>query len=325
MKHLCFALSLVLLFSSCRKNLSSKDEVITAVVASDANSPLKAHSLTFTSNYPIKPAEVPPFSFTKTQYPDARVRTIRMLSRAWSIYPGYPKGAIELIGTFTYASNPGGKILDRPVAGIAPHLAYFKGTTEVLGYDNPGKPESVFKRNVNYQIFLSKEGYCLVIRDLDQQYDPLEISYYYEHPSIIANIVTREYSTSQIKIHDAIIDQYGNITGFRKTSDPQFQPQSWFTITYDYTKPRGSKNFSYIPSQNLVSQEFSLMEVMQWLPRETHQRAGASGVFIMENPQQTQITQSQIYRNFKFDVNGNQTSLTYGDNVLQRTSWHVQP
>jgi len=62
-----------------------------------------------------------------------------MLSRAWPIYPGYGKGAVELIGTFTYSGNNTGIFPD------APHIAYFKGTSEILGYDNPGVVEHIYK------------------------------------------------------------------------------------------------------------------------------------------------------------------------------------
>ena len=65
MKHLCFALSLFLLLSSCQKDLSPKDGVNTAVVASEANSALKSHKLTFASNYAVNPRRSSTFQLYK--------------------------------------------------------------------------------------------------------------------------------------------------------------------------------------------------------------------------------------------------------------------
>ena len=314
MKQLCFALSLVLLLSSCQKDLTSKDEVITAVVASDANSPLKSHTLTFTSDYPVKPGEVPPFSFTKTQYSDARIKTIRMLSRKNPIHPEFKKEAVELIGTFTYAPNTIGYYPD------APHLAYLNGTSEVWEYYKTpagvGTRKSISKKNVNFRFFITPEGYCMAIEDLTSgtAETVLQVGYNPDRPHVI-DIINVPAST----LYYPNYDQYGNVTGFHF---PYGEPQSYLHISYDYSSPRGNKNFSFIPSQNLISQEFSLLEVMQWVPQPTHARKSAGGIFKVNG---VKVYQDQVYKNYMFDVNGNQKSLTYGDNILQKTSWHVQP
>ena len=329
MKHLCFALSLVLLLSSCQKDLTSKDEVITAVIASDANSPLKSHKLTFASNYAVNPGEVPPFSFTKTQYSDARIKTIRMLSRKNPIYPGFKKEAEELIGNFTYGAFRGDS--------VTPNLAFLTGTNETWEYyklpSGAGARRSVGKKAINWRFKLDVNGICRTIEDLNLPtvYGPKIIFDWNPNSTnhnshLIRNYTDRNGNDSARKFGFFALDEYGNILRFRQnySSDLVQNPgESSVIISYDYSIPRGSKNYSFIPTQNLVCQEFSLLEVMQWIPQPTHQRTTGTGVFMLAN--RSVVTQSQTYKNYKFDANGNQTSLTYGDNVLQKTTWHVQP
>lgn len=90
--------------------------------------------------------------------------------------------------------------------------------------------------------------------------------------------------------------------------------------TYDYTVPATNKRYNYIPSQNLISQPFSLLEVMQWLPPSTHQRKGVTGTFYPYN-NSYKVAQSQTYKNHKFDSKGNLLSYTYADNAPQKTTW----
>ena len=320
MNHACSALAILVILSSCQKQFTSKDEIKTAVVASEANSPLKCHTLTFTSDYPAKPGEVPPFSFTKTQYLDARVKTIRMISRKNPIHPAFKKEAVELIGTFTYAAN---NTQNRP---SAPHLAFLKGTREVWEYykttTGAGARRSISKQNLNWKFYFSARGYCVGLVDQDltrpsggevpiEEY-LIEASYSLENPDMV------ELYFINHGVYYPINDQYGNPTSW---DFPYGEPNSWFRITYDYTAPRGSKNFSYIPSQNLISQEFSLVEVMQWFPQATHARKSAGGTFKVNG---VKVNQDQVYKNYLFDAAGNLKSLTYGDNILQKTTWHCQ-
>jgi len=316
MKHVCSALAIIVFFSGCQKQFTSKDEVTTVVVASDAVSPLKCHTLTFTSDYPAKPGEVPPFSFRKTQYPDARIKTIWMISRRFPIHPAFKKEAVELIGTFTYAAN---NTQNRP---SAPHLAFLKGTREVWEYyktpAGAGARRSISKENLNWKFYFSARGYCVGLVDLDKTRPSggevpieeylLEVVYNTENPDQV-DLYTYSYPYH---------DQYGNTISFYF---PYGGMTSYFRITYDYTAPRGSKNYSYIPSQNLISQEVSLVEVMQWFPPGTHARKSAGGTFPVNG---VYVNQDQVYKNYQFDAKGNQISVTYGDNVLQKTTWHCQ-
>ena len=327
MKHICFALSLILLLSSCHKDLSSKDEVITAVVASDANSALKSHKLTFTSNYAVNPGEVPPFSFTKTQYSDATIKTIRMLSRKNPIYPGFKKEAEELIGTFTYRPYTG------PSSGDIKVQAFLKGTKEVWEYyklpNGTGARRSVSKKNIDMRFDLNASAHCLMVWALDgddsvfpntKEYIVLDLLYLQSGDVYSPALLARERQFAAYREYTPVLDDKHNLLTFNPTHPEQ--NLSTFKISYDYNLPRGSRNYSFIPPQNLISQEFSLLEVMQWLPQPTHQRKTAGGIFYVNG---VKVSQDQVYKNYKFDANGNQTSLTYGDNVLQKTTWHVQP
>ncbi|HTF31887.1 MAG TPA: hypothetical protein VK625_23680 [Flavitalea sp.] len=47
-----------------------------------------------------------------------------------------------------------------------------------------------------------------------------------------------------------------------------------------------------------------------------------AGVFTLPNG--TKVTQSQVYKNYVFDAKENQTSLTYGDNLPQKTTWYCK-
>jgi hypothetical protein len=329
MKHFLQMLCVALFFISCQKTLTTETDVTTATLASNANSPLKSHTLTFTSNYPVKAGEVPPFSFTKTVYPDHRVKTIRMLSRKNPIYPGFAKQALELIGTFTYAANPNSPPPDDPAA--LPHLAFLKGTMETWDYykaaNGSAAKRSLGKKVVNWKFYFNDQGICLSVEDINPPLpEGVKTTFQWTPDYAWINDIYDDAGHFSVRKFGFInSDQYSNITGFTNGYEGAITHpgESNFTITYDYSAPAGSKNYSYIPTQNLICPEFSLMEVMQWVPKATYQRKTASGKFMLPNG--TIVTQSQVYKNYKFDANGNQTSLTYGDNVIQKTTWDVQP
>lgn len=308
MKLALSAAVMLLLFSACQKDFSSAGESTSLAISSDALTPLPCHSISFKIDKPDVPGEVPTFRFTKTLYPDTRVKTINMLSRVNPIYPGYKKQAVELIGTFTYE----------------PNTAYLKGTKQVWEYyktaSGVGARRSISKSDVNLRFYFTDAGYCDYIAYTNEPgvLGPLEIYYPTGTKNIVGIYVYGRGYDNFIK-YEVVPDQFGNITRFTNEYGVNAGKNSSVTYTYDYNIPRGSKNYSFIPSQNLISQEYSLLEVMQWVPQETHQRKGVSGIFYLTNG--TKIEQKQVYKNYKFDSKGNQVSLTYGDNVLQKTAW----
>lgn len=306
---------MLLIFSSCQKAYKD-DSKNGETVSSNALAPLPCHSTSFITNYPTNAGAIPPFKFTKTLYVDTRVKTINMLARAVPVYAAYRPQACEIIGTFTYGTN----------------TAYFKGTKEIWEYyktsTGAGARKSVSKKNVYWRFsFNPNTGFCEIVYDMLYGGVIVELSYDYTNPKMLTNIYLPEHpdrGPSGAILYYVTNDQYGNISTF------YFPYNRWISYpsyTYDYTKPRVAKNLSYVPSQNLICQEYSLLEVMQWLPPSTHLRKTTSGTFYPYPTSTypfntgTKIVQSQTYYNQSFDAKGNMTSYTYADHVLQKTSW----
>jgi len=313
------AACLLLLFTACKKDISVQDDSINAnAIASDALSPLSCHSTEFISDHPVVGGKVPPFKFTKTLYADTRVKTIDMTSRVFPIHQFYQSHSVQLKGQFTYG----------------PNRAYLKGTSETFAhykYPDGTVKKSIAKKNINLKFYFTPEGYCRKITDLNRSQGPAEnqepiiLDIAFTSPQIIAIIGVLESPEVEAGVlYYPRYDQYGNILTFDR---PYNRWASFLTYTYDYSKPRGTKNYSFIPSQNWISQEYSLLEVMQWLPQSNHQRKSVSASFYPYTtptyPFNTgqKIVQSQVYKNYQFDAKGNQTSVTYGDNIPQRTTW----
>lgn len=308
---------LALLFASCQKDLSIKEKEasLSATVSSDALLPLPCHSTSFITDYPIVVGMVPPFTFTKTLYSDTRVKTINMVTRKYPIHQFFNRESIELSGQFSYG----------------PNRAYLKGTKKRWLYYNFGNgvmKQLISTKNVNLKFYINAEGYCTRITDLNNLSGPSEsqeadvLIILYSAPSTVQSISVAEDPELMVgnQYYYPVYDQYGNVITFSTPYNPR---AANLIYTYDYTKPRGTKNYSYIPSQNWISQEYSLLEVMQWLPQSNHQRKSVAATFWLPNTND-KITQSQVYKNYQFDAKGNMTSVTYGDNVPQRTTWYCK-
>jgi hypothetical protein len=69
--------------------------------------------------------------------------------------------------------------------------------------------------------------------------------------------------------------------------------------------------------------QFTLCEVMNWLPPQFHSRTQRKSVAVEFYPygNASRVVQSQVYKNHKYDAKGNLLSYTYGDGVLQKTTW----
>lgn len=309
-------LAAILLFAACRKDESATQAVTVNSVNSDVLLPLPCHAVAFASDYPVVPGEVPPFRFSKTQYADGRIRSISMSSRRFPNYPTFPKQAVELSGNLSYATNTG----------------FFKGTREVWEYylaNGVGARRLISKRDLSYRFDFTPEGFCNKVSGPDEG-GSVVLSVNYDadsHQISFIGVSENADLSAGAAFFYPSFDQYGNVLRYDQVYS---RWGSILSYTYDYSKPRGSKNYNYIPSQNWISSEFNLLEVMQWVPQAMHQRKGVSVTFY---PYETStypfntgkgVTQSQTYSNFKFDARGNQTYLTYGDNVAQRTTWVCQ-
>lgn len=315
--HWLLAAVLVMAISCRRENYDASS--IEATVSNASLLPLPCHSKTFLTEYPVKPGEVPPFRFTKILWPDTRVKSINMYSRVYPIYPGYQKQAVQLTGTFTYATNQ----------------AFLKGTAKTWEYfrNSSGAADKrlIATKDINWFFYINSNGFCDYMEDRNRVVGAgnppivdnriLDITYDNQNPFKINVIDVIRYGSEFDQSAHLVAnhDQYGNILSFNLPHHPR---HSSTTYSYDYSLQRGSKNYSFIPSQNLISQEYSLLEVMQWVPQPTHQRNGVAGVFFLPNG--TKVVQSQVYKNYQFDSEGNQTSVTYGDNVPQRTTWYCK-
>lgn len=305
---------LALLFASCQKNLSNKEASLSATVSSDALLPLPCHSTSFVSEHPIVVGMVPPFTYTKTLYSDTRVKTIYMVTRKNPISQYFNRESIELSGQFSYG----------------PNRAYLKGTKKTWLYYNFGNgimKQLTSTKNVNLKFYFTPEGICERITDLDKLKTDDEGAEFilfhigWENNKIVGFYVTPDPAFPFVtNFYYPIYDQYGNVLTYDTHPNPGVAN---LTYTYDYTKPRGTKNYSYIPSQNWFSQEYSLLEVMQWLPQSNHQRKSVAATFWPPNSNQP-IVQSQVYKNYQFDAKGNMISVTYADNIPQRTTWYCK-
>lgn len=306
---------LALLFASCQKDLSVKEKEasLSATVSSDALLPLPCHSTSFISDYPIVVGMVPPFTYTKTLYSDTRVKTINMVTRKNPIHQFFNRESFEWSGQFSYG----------------PNKAYLKGTKKTWLYYNFGNGEMkrlMSTQPVDLLFIFNAQGYCTNV--IDQTIEPgsyaevLYIEYAFwdpqrvTHVKVIPNPLDQALNVNYYPVYD----DYGNVLTYEA---PWNYRVPNLTYTYDYSKPRGTKNYSFIPSQNWFSQEYSLLEVMQWLPQSNHQRKSVAATFWLPNTND-KITQSQVYKNYQFDEKGNMTSVTYGDNVPQRTTWYCK-
>ncbi|MEO8584484.1 MAG: hypothetical protein ABI415_11840 [Flavitalea sp.] len=305
MKFLFASIAILSLFS-CQKEVSNNSVVIeSGTVFSDALMPLACHTTSFVTNYSTVAGQVPPFRFTKTLYPDTRVKTINMLSRAFPNYSAFKKYAYELIGTFTYSINK----------------ARFTGTRETWEYyvttlGGAGK-RSLGKMAVDYYFnFNPNNGYCLRVGVGGYTWSQSVVEYFYndagtELQAAFLNIA-KDIDISYFYFKH---DSRGNMTGNYHVYEPY---QTLVSYQYDYTKSGGQ--YTYQPSQYAISYEYSLCEVMQWLPPAKNPRTGVSVQFY-PNGNATFVKQGQVYKNNIYDPTKKLISYTYGDNVSQKITW----
>ena len=109
-------------------------------------------------------------------------------------------------------------------------------------------------------------------------------------------------------------------------------PSDWRlrkTITFKYNEANwydANINRLYQPTQNWISLEYSLCEVMGWVghvgPDGKGYGAQRSSVEVKFYPYNTSTLaiQSQVYRNHRYS-GGSMLSFTYADNVLQKNTW----
>jgi len=303
---------LTTLLISCKKSAVEETQLNESNGATISNlAPLKYHAVSFTTNYKTLPGMVPPFSFTKTLYPDSRVATLKMLSRSIPNHPSNKQRAYDWNVNFTYstkASKMTGirKLLEYSIDPIKKTGVVTEIKTETLVYDfafnNNGFCASIStKGNMFLNTLLGDESVDTTIQMI-QLYGP---GYYSE---ISPNTETIFY---YFENQNATPPAFSTWTPYNGPTENQLG------ITY---QPKyNGKTLLYLPTQYTLSQEYSLLEVMQWLPIPKIERKAISLEFW--TPARQKVTQRQSYYNHVYDKNGCLISYTYGDNVQQKITW----
>jgi len=310
MKPVLSALALVVLFASCQKDLSSKQDAAAAsTVSSDVLLPLPFHSVSFTTDYPANSAQL--FTFTKTLYPDTRVSRLIMTSRRNINSPYFePQGAFNYDYQFVYSTNK---------------------ATITRRYKTSDEPDfsQPYSQPFKYECILNNDGYCTEIRRIGTPASdyPVRIGLTYSGKRLtqiwVPFVDDQDEYTTSMGHWDVAYDANGNVTAITPQGD--VYPQSSVYYTYNLNK---KGNYCYMPTQYLFSQWFSLLEVMQWIPMEVNERKSVSLKvnFVdwsagTDHAVNRTILQGQSYYNHKYDANGNLISYTYGDNVAQKITW----
>ena len=307
MRVFLYAMAASAALASCRKEIREPSSTITGeTINSNALAPLPCQSTAFSTNYIARRGQVPPFRFTKTLYSDTRVKTINMLSRAAPNDHFYAPQAYELKGTFTYS----------------PYAAKFKGTREKWEYHSNGSRTSVEKLNLVYNFTFNAAGLCTSVSQ--DAVRVLKLNYNNPgRPNTLSGMTYRYDVTLENELPISVqVDSRGNPIHISK---PWTSYDTEVRYKYDYTKSGG--RYNYQPSQYGVTYEYSLLEVMQWVPAGNNPRSGVSVSFISTSDELGvyRRTQSQVYKNLKYDAKKNLVSYTYGDNVLQKTTWYCKP
>lgn len=330
--------ALVILLFSCQRSLDTGKQSINGKVveSNDGVYLFPCHSTSFTTNYTTQPGKFPPFRFTKTLYPSGRVKTINMLSRANPNHPAFKQQAWEVIGTFTYDLK---------------NKAFFVGTKELWEYyvtptGTAGK-KSIIKKEMNLTfVFFSDStgadyaqpiGYCKqVINNIKHATAlsmnvrigccgwPMRISVlsgsdepqnYFEALEGGVDMPIPQ-NTAVISSMDGFERNEDNVPARPIPADYRLRKRIKFTLTPNSK----AKNICYQPTQNWISLEYTICEAMGWLGFQTGQRASVSVEFYPYN-NATKVTQSQVYKNHIYNTTGSLLSYTYGDNILQKTTW----
>jgi hypothetical protein len=237
-----------------------------------------------------------------------------MLSRANPIHSAFKPQAWEVIGTFTY------NLVDQ---------AYFKGTKQLWEYyktsTGASARRSIVKKNVSLNFYFHPkdddpestghyfQGDVKRVYNNIEKKDALVIWAFGGIEVLPGSDETEAYFNSGSQQDDSFVIESLNSPNYSSRKKLTFKPNlaGW------------DKNPSYQPTQNWVSLEYSLCEVMQWLNGFQTLLGERTSVAVEFYPYNTsyKVVQSQVYKSHKYDAKNNLLSYTYGDNVLQKTTW----
>ncbi len=335
MKYLIGLIFACLLFASCQKKIDipADSGSINGDFVENNNGVFvePCHSTSFVTNYPVQAGKVPPFRFTKTHYASGRVKTFNMLSRANPIHPSFKPQAWEVIGTFTYDGK---------------NKAFLKGTKQLWEYykNSAGAAarKSIMKKDINltFTFGLGEPYDGTEIGEVTQVYNNIQRATALRlnhnasvgYPFVIQVLSGSDEPDNYFEVWSS--EFYGERQpGLRISSinTERGTQSSWSlrkTITFKFKQDRSETNVNrvYQPTQNWISLEYTICEIMGWVGFGLDGIGSGSertSVEVRFYPYSTSYlaVQSQHYRNHKYDGRGNLLSYTYSDGVLQKTSW----
>jgi hypothetical protein len=331
MKKLLSLVLGVIILASCQKKMDERADSLHGDMVESENAvyPEACHSISFSTNYSAVAGKVPPFRFTKTQYASGRIRTINMLSRANPNHAAFKQQAWEVIGTFTYWE----------------HYARLTGTKQLWEYyktsTGAAARRSIVKKNINL-LFTFRNGKVGQKIDVERVDNIIE-----NRPALTFKTSSTMYGMYPYKIEvlpgSDEPENYFEVWPDKESPNPATTissitqlrtPSSWAlrkTIRYDYvdygTYPY--RNRVYQPTQNWISLEYTICEIMGWIGLDGLDGNGAgyerTRVEVRFHPYNTSsmAIQSQVYKNQRYSGT-NLVSYTYGDGVLQKTSWQCR-
>lgn len=342
MNHLPFFLFAVLFLASCQKKIDASVESINGETVSSKGAVAvdPCHSIAYSTNYATVAGKIPPFRFTKTQYASGRIKTINMLSRANPNHSNFKQQAWEVIGTFTYQSNQAilkgtkelweyyktstGAAAKRSILKKNISLTFYFGTQP---YDDYGGTSNGTAYNKVYEVRNNIEGRLALRMKREPYYD-------WNAGKLFIEVLAGSDEPDNYFEASGTYGDYGlssmAITSYNVTN--RTPPVSWGlrkTITFKYNSAgwyADTKQRLYQPTQNWISMEYTLCEVMNWIGFGALDGQGYDGernfVEVRFYPYNTSslAVQSQTYQNHKYG-GGNLLSYTYGDGVLQKTTW----
>lgn len=258
-----------------------------------------------------------------------------MLSRANPNHAAFKQQAWEVIGTFTYWSNKA------RLVGTKQLWEYYKTSTGAAA------KKSVIKKNIDLTFTFGVNGDAYAVEG-DAFNKVYEVRNNLEG-RLALSMKRQPYSDYSNKFLIRVLagsdepDNYFEaqfnqtyptasmvITSYNVVYKPA--PSAWSlrkTITFRYNEPdwsNVSSNRLYEPTQNWISLEYSICEVMGWVghggPNGKGYAAQRSSVEVKFYPYNTSTlaTQSQVYKNHRYS-GASLLSYTYADNVLQKNTW----
>jgi hypothetical protein len=296
----------IAVMSSCKKEIGQSPASVNAdPIASNALQPLAFHATSFSSNYPMVTGKIPPFKMTKTLYSDNRVNSLKMVTRAVPNISSSAQRYYDWDYQISYTNN----------------RAQVSGSRKLYNVSATGVRSLVTTLWSTLYVDFNSAGYCTEIyriwgaTDQTPEYKQLALSLTYDATGKrLVNINAYDWNDDPHDTYKSFaVSSYASGTIFRIKSRATIDE-----VNYSYNMQLTDDFFFYQPTQYAINQWYGFLEVMQWIPMPKMARTSVTLTFPSGS---NKIVQSQKYINHKYDLNKNLISYTYGDNVLQKTTW----